>query len=267
MKPSANRSLVKDFVDNQLSCWLPNKKLSCAISLILIAYLLINFIYLIQKFVEPNFNSYGITEFLINFQGGFVRRGLLGEILYNIVGYTSMPVMVPIILISVLSAVCVLWFFFSKFKEKTYCWWIILSPCFCLYLHYIIRKDFLCYLILIASLVILAKKGNAIFNGLVATLLTVFALFLHEAYLLWGGALISLFLITDKRIPKIISIAGILLIISVFALQSYFKGSVQCAHAIVDSWNNLGGDNILKIHFDNSIGALGWETIHTKKDI
>lgn len=29
-----------------------------------------------------NYNDWSYTEFMINFQGGFVRRGLLGEILY-----------------------------------------------------------------------------------------------------------------------------------------------------------------------------------------
>jgi hypothetical protein len=53
------------------------------INIVFIFFFIILYALIIYKYQYLKFpNTYTITEWLINYQGGFVRRGLLGEILY-----------------------------------------------------------------------------------------------------------------------------------------------------------------------------------------
>ena len=47
-----------------------------------IIILLFSVLFLSQKFLYPT--DWTTSEWLINYQGGFVRRGLIGEFLFNI---------------------------------------------------------------------------------------------------------------------------------------------------------------------------------------
>ncbi len=123
------------------------------IGLVLILSFLCRFKSIIVNFISPtNLQGWGFTEFLINFEGGFVRRGLLGEILLWITTHTGIHPHIIITAICLLSFGFVLSFFLCAFKKRGYCWWIVFSPLLCGFLVYFIRKDYLLYCVLIGML-------------------------------------------------------------------------------------------------------------------
>jgi hypothetical protein len=98
--------------------------------------------------------SWQITEWLINYQGGFVRRGLPGELLFSLNKYTGISTYVVILVISVSSYILLVLFIYNSFKTSGYP--IIILP-FVYFLggpiinDFLIRKDVLLILIFIAA--------------------------------------------------------------------------------------------------------------------
>lgn len=74
--------------------------------------------------------TYEYTEFLINYQGGFVRRGLLGEGIYQIYKVYPFPLHLVLTIVCYAVFIYVLVFFLYKFYKRGYSWWLVLSPLF-----------------------------------------------------------------------------------------------------------------------------------------
>lgn len=234
---------------------------STLISILIIISVITNF--LIAWDVNSNISSYGVTEFLINFQGGFVRRGAVGEIYYHIISATGLPVITPIYIFCALCYLATLAFFFMKFKRRNYCWWLILCPFFLGMNYFFVRKDFIIYLNFIAIVALLSSENVNLIRKTVATLLAMWTIFLHEAFIFYGGVFTILLLISNNRKSAVNWVLAFLIIAS-FLLNSYFKGSVENATAIRNSWNALP-DVSLADTPNNSIGAIGWTTMHAIK--
>ena len=56
----------------------------------LIFIFIFSVIFLSQKFLYPT--DWTTSEWMINYQGGFVRRGLMGEILFNLHKISNIPI-------------------------------------------------------------------------------------------------------------------------------------------------------------------------------
>lgn len=207
-----------------------------------------------------NYNDWSYTEFMINFQGGFVRRGLLGEILYYLCKYTGFGPAAFILPSCICAYLFVVYFFFKRFRLRNYCWFLILSPLFCGYVSDIIRKDYMLYCLLILMIWLLAngKMGNAKISALV--IISALGLFIHEAFVFWGLPIIALLLFNGNLKSKQ-GIGYSIVIIGVFLFLSVYHGSVQHVSAIVTSWQGLLGENVISIEKNNSIGAIGWDTL------
>ena len=88
-------------------------------------------------------NSWNASEWLISYSGGFVRRGLGGEIIYNISSYLLISPAKIIVLFSIFSylLLCLILVKISKNIIPTF---IILSPVMLgmpIYSDFLIRKD------------------------------------------------------------------------------------------------------------------------------
>ena len=208
---------------------------------------------------QLDWNGMGITEFLINFQGGFVRRGLIGEILFQITSFTGVSPYWIIISICLLCYVFVLVFFFRQFGKRNLIWWLILSPFLCGMCDSIIRKDYLCYVIIIAEMYILRNNVSSLTQCWLAALLAIMGLFAHEAFMFFGIPMTFLVIYRYKE-GKFYRYLPMVFILASFILLSYFKGDIQIANRIIDSWNRLLPNSPLLYGSGNSIGALGWTT-------
>ena len=130
------------------------------VSVIMLVFVTLNFICFFNN-VKGNpywINDFFSTEFLISYQGGFVRRGLLGEIIYHFYCFTGFDILYIIFTISLIAYLLVLIFFFRYFIKKKLNWWLILSPFLCGFIWNIVRKDYMSFCFIILELYIL-KDG------------------------------------------------------------------------------------------------------------
>lgn len=234
-------------------------KTAKVISALLIVAFLSRFFNLFLNGNFQNYNGFSFTEFLINFEAGFVRRGALGEALYGLCSATGISPFPVIIAICVAAWIAVLVFFFTKFRQKGYCWWFLLSPLVLGYTGDIIRKDFLCYLVVIAMMYLMARPIDTNLRCVALTLLGVAGMMLHEAFIFFGIPIVALFLFSDKS-TRAWSVVFSVVSVACFLFLCHFKGDAGMARSIVDSWNSILPQPILEYKVRNSIGALGWGT-------
>lgn len=55
-----------------------------ALAIIIEIPVILAIVWMTGDYREPRFNIWPVTEWLVNYQGGFVRRGLIGEFLLTI---------------------------------------------------------------------------------------------------------------------------------------------------------------------------------------
>ena len=238
-----------------------NQILFLGISLILIVALVLHLRHQWTLADRLYWNTYYYSEFLINYQGGFVRRGLLGEVIYQIASGFEVPVEKIIWTVSYGSYGLVLLFLFYKFIRKGLCWWIILSPFLCGLTVNIIRKDYLCYCVLIGMIWCL-RKGIVSYSRLViAIILGVLGLLIHESFIFYGVPAMVWILFRSRQSLK--ASVSALVLGGLFIVLCVFRGSEETALSIIDSWNAvIPGAPIEHIH-DNSIGTLTWNMKET----
>lgn len=202
--------------------------------------------------------DYHVSEFLINFQGGFVRRGLLGEILLrfcNLSGLSPSFVVYPICIISYL---LVFIFLLRKFYQRGIFWWLAFSPLICGYAGCIVRKDFLLFVILIASFHIL-RKGMSSLNIIGTTLLLGLGIFIHEAFIFYGVPVFGLMVLANKK-NRLLGIACCCILAALFLVNCHYKGNSDIAAAIASSWSPYVSDAVNGAPRSSAVGAIGWDT-------
>lgn len=209
--------------------------------------------------------SYGFTEFMINFEGGFVRRGLLGQGLYKLVELTGCDPIAIIMAFCLVVYLGVGFFLWKKFRERGLCWWLLLSPFMIGYSLEIIRKDFLCYAIIIGEFYLLRKSDGDALRLIGATVLMIFGLFVHEAFLFYGVPIAVLLVISSESANwgGWIKGACLLSVLITFAVLCHYHGDKETALAIYRSWDELTGLFNGEYLSLNSIGAIGWNTDNT----
>lgn len=152
-------------------------------------------IYLFQLFVRQLFQFqysyendefYHISEWLINFEGGFVRRGIRGELiscLYHFLGFSPY---LSVTFIAAASFVLLTCFFFKGFIKNGYS--IFILP-FVFFLgnpilnSFWLRPDSLLVILFIVMLYILRKSKFNILNLFFINALFIAAVLLHEIFI------------------------------------------------------------------------------------
>ncbi len=190
--------------------------------------------------------SWQTTEWLINYQGGFVRRGLAGEIilmLYTTFGLSTDNVIMYFCLIAYLLLIS---FFIYSFRKNKFPL-ILLSFVFFLgepvINNYWVRKDVLLMLIFISLIYFSTKKSN-IYLVLI-NLIFVIGLLIHESIGFFGFPILLLLLSStanaEKSFSKSLFVSSIKLspALLTFLLCLYYKGSLSISEAIWKSWSKV----------------------------
>ena len=222
-----------------------------------------------QIFITYYFESYAISENLINYQGGFVRRGLLGEILFFFTKNFNINIEWTIKIISLICLLIVCIFFVRNFLKKGYTLYI-LPLCFFLQTMliwgYFTRKDSLMLCILIAVLWIFNKTKNSILKFFAINLLMIFMLLTHEAFAFFSLPILFLLFFSNyqsKGILQSIILSLIFLLpsISAFLLTLHYHGDIQIAQTIWDSWVAVANlkPAELTTHSHGGISAIAWD--------
>ena len=223
-------------------------------------------------------NSWTVGEWLISYAGGFVRRGLPGELIHFISNKYSLS---PILLIWVLSTFALLslalllLYSCKDLFDKSFLLsqLIILAP---ISEDYFVRKD--SFLVLSYGLCLLIIKAlykkniNKLITVLSVNLISMIAIFSHESYGIWGlPSLLIIFFIFEnshkKNIFQSFLNATFFLLPSIFSfiLCWIFKGNTNHSLMIHQSWQSLGEilpslSALYEKEPTGAISAIGWGT-------
>ena len=210
-------------------------------------------------------DSWTIGEWLINYQGGFVRRGLLGEVIFLISDFFSITPIYIIWIICLSSYLFLIKLSFGMVKNLVSTSFLLspaifLSP---IIGNFLVRKDILLLLLFVCNLrIIKANKSNIFFINLI----NIFAILIHESFFIYALP-IQFFLklnkntfSSNKNLFK--NILLFLPSIIVFLLCFIFKGSDYQASLINNSWIDKSFlfpfDDFINGNPSGAIDAIGW---------
>jgi len=253
-----------------------SKKLIFDILFVLLCVSLLYRLY-VHLFSALGYDSWSVSEYLINYQGGFVRRGIVGEILFFFANNFDFDIEWTIKVICLFFFIFVSSFFIKSFLKKGYSLYL-LPLCFFLggmissshwYLAFWIRKDFLMMAFFIVILWIwnCNRKNSPLFLKVVLiNLLSIFTILTHEVVVFFSLPilfLLFLHLYKNKKTSIAIILSFLSLSPSILAFFTVFfmHGDQQTAQAIWDSWSFL----LLGVVSDippKAIDAIGWTNEH-----
>jgi len=223
-------------------------------------------------------NSWTVGEWLISYAGGFVRRGLPGELIHFISNQYSFSPILLVWLFSVfalLSLALLVLNFCKNLFDKSFLLsqLIILAP---LSEDYFVRKD--AFLVLSYGLSLLVMKSlyqkriKKFISILAVNFISMIAIFSHESYGIWGlPSLLIIFSLFEKNDKKNIFrsflYATLFLMPSIFSffLCWFFKGDINHSLMIHQSWQSLGEimpsiSALYEKEPTGAIAAIGWGT-------
>ena len=223
-------------------------------------------------------NSWTVGEWLISYAGGFVRRGLPGEIIHF---FSSKYFISPILLVwlfsifSLISLIVLLFNFCNGLFNKSFLLsqLIILAP---ISEDYLVRKDIWIVLLYGLSLLTLKSLYNKKLNKLSCILsvnfFSIIAILSHESYGIWGlPSLIMIVFLFERAIKKNIfestlrTIFFLIPSLTTFILCWNFKGNIDQSLMIHQSWQSLQGilptlGSLNANEPSGAIAAIGWGT-------
>lgn len=217
-------------------------------------------------------NAWTIGEWLINYEGGFVRRGLFGSIIYKLSYGLNIN---PFLIVNIFSFLIFISFLYLlKDTRKYFSSLFLLSPIVSLAPllgNYLVRKDISGIVAYALCTNLILKKKN-ITNFLLINLISSISILNHESYIFYSIPslfLLNFFITTKKTISNNIfykiykTIIFILPTFLVTILVFYFKGNYEIAFKINESWLNLSSIITSKQFFFDffpagAIGSLSW---------
>ena len=224
-----------------------------------------------QLFSTYGYESWHISEFLINYQGGFVRRGLTGEILFFFVKNFNLDVEWTIKIFCLACAIAVCAFFVKSFLNKGYTLYL-LPLCFFLgngvFNHDWIRKDYLFFCFLIPILWLCNKDRLSFGIRIpVINILSVLIIFSHEVFAFFSLPLLFL-LFFDRFKSKGIARSALLSLLCLspgifaFSLCVVFHGNQETAQGIWGSWMSLlNRETSSASDMGGAVTAIGWSSV------
>ena len=156
----------------------------------LILIFLFSVLLLSQKFLYPT--DWTTSEWLINYQGGFVRRGLIGELLLNIHDISAINLRYLVFYFEIIILLIFLLLIFN-FLQNIYLNNLLIFLFFCpIFLIYplaenevLVRKEYLLLSIYLFYLILLLKNSYFIF--------LIILIFLPTMNLIWDGMIFYIF--------------------------------------------------------------------------
>lgn len=214
---------------------------------------------------EISLNSWAMSEWLISYDGGFVRRGISGQLIKLISTHFVIPPPTIVIFISIVSYLILIYTIISKVSPRMPCY-LLLSSLFLglpIYSNFFFRKD-ISQLLLLTLALISIKMGRWFGSVCAANCLAIIAILNHEAFTFWGLPLIILSssIYHFEKLLSIRAIGSFFPTVVISGLCFLNKGNVDIASAITNGWNTLLNSKYPEYCcLDNnpaSIGAISW---------
>lgn len=205
-------------------------------------------------------NVWNLHEFYINYQGGFVRRGLWGELLFQLCSFTGWN---PQLIVGVFCLFCFLFVvivFVHLFKKNNISWWILPLSIF-LANNQVVRKDFFFIVSLLLILYIYRGSLSNWIKLLLINIISVFTLLSHEAFFFVCIPMLTLLILRDKEnIPWLpMRIMACIPPFIAMAFACFFHGDLLTAQSIQSSWCDIipGFDPEIQYNSISNIGSIG----------
>ncbi len=209
--------------------------------------------------------TWQITELLINYQGGFIRRGLIGEIMYFLKSTLGIDVILQAYIFSIASFILFSYLIIKDTIKRGYS--ILMLPTAMLLSslfvsEHWVRKDV--FIMLLFYAVVRLLRNRKFFNYLLANILLIIGTLSHEIILFIAAPtiLISQLTYDDKRVGIKKLLRGVATSILYFSpvlatgvLVAINKGDITTAQAIWDSWVQQG---VLNTEMKGAIAGVGW---------
>lgn len=232
------------------------------------------FIAQIANGLEGNYWFYWfVSEWLINYQGGFVRRGLPGELFYQLFQHTGISPYLLILVVGISCFVGLTIFFVNGFIKKRYS--LLILP-FVFFLgngllnYFWIGKNYFLVLIFIGIVYLIVKRPRLYL--LSVNLLFIIGILTHEVMAFMGFPLTILLLsyYSCRNKNKYVTIKSICMSLCVllpsilcFALISVNRGDYLIADSIWNSWLDIPPFSQHKPYtsgiLGNGVVALTWD--------
>mgnify|MGYP001225854868 FL=1 len=227
---------------------------------------LVSFAFLFQvgKFYTfyLEYSPWQYGDWLINYQGGFIRRGLIGELFYSIYKFTNIKldliIFTSVILFYLLFSLILIKSSRYFVKSKLDCL-LFLSPGFFLYpvmnSEIIGRKDII--LVLVVGIFVFFKdifRKNL--NYIIVILSIIFLTLSHSGFLFYSQYLIVIYFFSQIKINKKIEnwkfAVYMVLILGLGILVNLFSGNETQVIKICNSVSSFSQDNC------TNSGQIGW---------
>lgn len=212
----------------------------------------------VAEFASDTLNLYGASEFLVNYSGGFVRRGLVGELILLISrlfglspeGLVFVACITAYLLVAALSI---------KACRRLKCSpWIVASPLLCGGVETsLFRKDFILYAgIFLVAYLLANGRATSARRWVAATAILVLMLLSHEAVVFWALPLPLLFL-TRASLSRNAKVGLFSAIAIAAAAVTIFKGDQHSVVSSAEAWCGLTATPP-EVKVSSGLGALGW---------
>lgn len=267
---------------NSFVKWIKSERIFAWIVFSMFIGIVIRSIVMGGVYYTSDYRSYGISEWLINYEGGFVRRGIIGQLLYYIEQLQLYDVRTCIMIICIISSIIILCLTLQIFRKEG--WALLILPTGFVFGFTLFslwgRKDFLSliltFLIFISFKSILTHKRKKIAWWIVFYFLSTFQLLMHEASFFYTFPILAVLLYQKYRnhlwtvckscLACFICFIPILIIMSVVCL---YKGDITVAETIWNSWGMVFESYPSEYGFmpiGEGVGALSWEATKTFTD-
>ena len=248
--------------------------------LIFSIYLSILFVFIVF-FLSAVHNSpvnNSMHEWVINYQGGFTRRGFLGEIVFQITQILNFQLKKGFLILQILiyaGYFYSIYTFFKKIKFNYFFALAIFSPLFFIFslaeLEALGRKDILMFLVFIGNFLIYSKFKNVNYNYIYFVISFPIVFLTHEIYLIYTVYFLAFFLIIEKKLNLIFFIKFFFIIFLVIFFTDLITSNKFSKEELDLLCKNLKTKSNIKCGLapysmiatmKDYQAEVGWQTIH-----
>lgn len=221
-----------------------------------------------------------MSEWVINYGGGFVRRGFIGEIIFQLSAFFQINLRDVFLMLQILLYFfyyILIYWLFSGFKKNFLLWLAILSPVFFSFglyeLEALGRKEILMYIFFSYNFYLFYKFKNINLNYIYTYLSILILILNHESVIFYFLFYLFFFAVIDKKKDLRFYVLNFLLFLTVF-VPSYLiyinphsitDNLAMCKRLLNISNENCGmAANYTTAHLSRHISEVSWRLVDIK---
>ena len=243
---------------------------------IYLSFLFVLTVYYVTAMHDETSNS--MAEWVINYQGGFTRRGFLGELMFQLSLFFDIELRRVFGTLQIVIYLLYFYFiyqFFKNIKSNFIFSLAIFSPIFFLFslaeLEALGRKDILLFLVFLINFIIYEKFRNINFNYIYFLLTFPIVFLTHEIYIIYIPYLLIFFLLIEKKInfSVCIKIIGLVFYVTFFIFLinnvdfSVDNLNLLCKNLLEKTGESCGlAPHSMVVNLGDYRSEVGWQPIH-----